>query len=268
MLSICVPSWNSLEYLKILVRSIRRNTKVPYEIIVHDNGSDDNTALYCKSENILFSRSPNNLGFTGVNTALRAAAFEYTVIMNTDMYVLPDWDTAIVNQINKFKEQGIDKFTISSCLIEPVGNNPEYTIFNSGHSSGTFHEVLLLGNFLKSREAWKKPNTNQYSHPILLPTKMLREMNYLDEEYFPGWAVDHDLAASAYKAGCRNFVMLGDSRVYHFSSKTFQKLPNEIRNQHGQDIFQRKWGMTVDEFRKRLGVKLPFEKVGENVLNT
>jgi len=188
------------------------------------------------------------------------------MIMNTDMYPLPGWDEVIVEQIKKFENSGIDKFTISSRLIEPIGANPEYTIFNAGVNAKTFNESYLLGNYIKQKKSWSGINTIQYSHPILVPTSLMHEMNYLDEQYFPGWAVDHDLAASAYKVGCRNFVMLGNSRVYHFSSKTFTKLPNEVRRRDGQDVFLKKWGMTVDEFRNRLGVKEQFRQVGENVL--
>lgn len=267
MFSICVPSWNSLEYLKILVAGLKKNTRVPYELIVHDNGSTDGTQEWLAENKISCTRSEKNLGFCGVNNAIASSFYPFTIIMNTDMYPLPGWDLALFDQINKFQDQGIRKFTISCCLIEPSGNNPEYTIFNAGYDAGTFSEPILVGNYVKNRQKWKKENTTQYSHPILFTKDMLSEVNFLDEQYFPGWAVDHDIAASVYKAGCRNFVMLGDSRVYHFSSKTFKKLPDDVRRKDGQDIFFKKWGITVDEFRHKLGVAKPFAVVDEYVLS-
>jgi len=265
MLTIAVPSWNSLEYLKILVASIKKNTKVPYEILIHNNGSNDGTYEWLKSlglyknTQIGFESSSINLGFCGVNSVLKCAKYPYTMIANADMYCLPGWDMALVKQIEKFKAQGIDKFTISCCLIEPVGGNPEYTIFNAGHDAASFSESILLGNYIKNRERWKKEDTVQWSHPILVPTEMLREINYLDEKYFPGYNVDNDLPRALYENGCRNFIMRGDSRVYHFSNKTFQKLPIEIRNKHGQDIFCDKWKIFTQDFRNRMSVGKKFQ---------
>jgi GT2 family glycosyltransferase len=263
MISICIPSWDSLEYLKILIASIKKNTRMPHEIIVHDNGSADETLHWLIMNKIKHTKSDKNLGFCGVNAALKEAKYPYCMIVNTDMFMLPGWDLAITSQINAFKKQGHDRFTISSCLIEPTGNNPEYDIFYAGHDTQTFDEKKLLEYF--STVQPKKINTTQYSHPILIPKFMLEEVNYFDETYFPGWAVDHDLPMSLYQKGCRNFIMLGNSRVFHFSSKTFKKLPDEIRNRNGHDIFQNKWSISVDEFRKRLNVAQPYAKVPDGL---
>lgn len=266
MISICIPTWNSLEYLKILIPSIHKNTRIPFEIIVHENFSGDETTTYLREEcrKTNYTISDTNLGFCGVNNALKRAMYPYCMIVNTDMYMLPGWDLAILNQIQQFKKQKVDRFTISSCLIEPTGNNPEYDIFYAGHDAQTFDEQKLLGYFSSVQP--KKINTTQYSHPILIPKFMLEEVNYLDESYFPGWAVDHDLPMSLYKKGCRDFVMLGNSRVFHFSSKTFKKLPDDIKNKSGQDIFERKWGMSVEEFRKRLKIAQPYSTVADGLL--
>ena len=273
MISICIPSYNSLEYLKILCKGIKKNTKYPYEILIHNNQSTDGTYDWLKSLGLYkdtligFETSNLNLGFAGVNSVLKCAKYPYTMIFNSDMYPLPGWDLAIVKQVEKFQTEGIEKFTISSCLIEPQGSNPEYNIFYAGHDAQTFNESLLLGTYIKEKEkSLKKENTIQYSHPILFPTEMLKEMNYLDENYFPGWSLDHDMAASAYRIGCRDFIMLGSSRVYHFISKTFTKLPNNVRSMHGQNIFQSKWHMSVDEFRNRFGVKKSYAKIPNGLL--
>jgi len=55
--------------------------------------------------------------------------------------------------------------------------------------------------------------------------------------------------------------MLGRCTVYHFISKTFQKLSPELNRKHGQDIFYKKWGITVENFRNNLNLKQKFEIV-------
>lgn len=254
--SYCIPTWNSLPYLKILLAGIKRHASVRHEIIVHDNGSTDGTKEWLEENHVQYTRSESNLGYCGVNAALKEAKAPYVMLFNTDMWPFPDWDTQIYSRIAKFKAARIDKFTISSCLVEPAGCNPEYTIRNFGTDYKTFDQEALLRDYQIHRSAYfDKPNTIQYSHPILLPKSMLEEFGFMDERYFPGWASDHDLAASAYHVGCRDFVMLGWSRVYHFISKTFSELPSEVRNRDGQDIFQQKWNMSVDDFRKKIGIR-------------
>jgi len=267
MISICVPTYNSLEYLKIFYKGLKKNTKIEYELLVHDNGSIDNTEQWLKENSISYTRSESNLGFCGVNNVLRLAKYDYCMIFNSDMYPMPNWDTEVVKQIELFKNNNINRFTISSCLIEPTGNNPEYNIFYAGHDASTFNEPLLLGTYLKEKNRlFKKESTIQYSHPILVPKFMLEEINYLDENYFPGWNVDNDIPCALYQKSCRDFIMLGLSRVYHFSSKTFNKLPNEIKNRSGQDTFLKKWGFTTQQFRDKMQVATPYRQVPDGLL--
>ncbi len=256
MFDIAIPTWNSLEYLQICVKGIQQNSALPHRIIVHNNGSTDGTKEWLQAQGIELTSTPENKGFCGVNYALRQVTADHVMVMNSDMYPLPGWDLEINKQINLFKRIGLKAYTISSCLIEPTGFNPEYDIENCGTTAENFDEDKLLKHFKSQRHRYySRKDTVQYSHPILLPTSLMERIGYFDPEYFPGWACDHDLAARAwYRGECRHFVMLGKSRVYHFSSKTFKKLPPEIQAQHGEDLFYNKWNVSVPYFRQILGV--------------
>ena len=143
-LSIVVPTWNSLNYLKILYKSLQKNVTIPFEFLVHDNDSTDSTEEWLNENKIYHTISEKNEGFCGVNHVLREVQTEYVMIFNSDMYVLPNSIESVLKQIQLFKLNKINRFTISSCLIEPVGNNPEYKIFNAGYDYNTFNEELLL----------------------------------------------------------------------------------------------------------------------------
>lgn len=263
MLSICLCSWNDLPFLKILYQGIKRNTILKHEIIVHDNGSTDGTEEWLKEVGIKYTRGETNEGSTAVNYAVANASFDYIVDINADMYPLPGWDIAIWKQARQFNQQGIEKFTVSSCLIEPLGANPEYTIANCGVSAETFDEEKLIRFYLDNFSQIKK-DTIQYSHPISMPKALWNEMGGVGTEYPYGIASDHDIAARAYKAGCRNFKMLGNSRVYHFISQTVNRLPANRSDNH--DVFLKKWGISIAEFRKRMNIAASYEKVEEGVL--
>lgn len=266
MFSVCLPSWNSLEYLKILHNSLKRNTKLKYELVVHDNGSTDGTVEWLKQNKIKHTRTEQNEGSAAINYATQQASYPYLIIANSDHYMLPGWDIELMKQINKFKQNNIDKFFVSFSVIEPIGNNPECVIHYCGHDHETFDEQELLRFYLKECINYDRTDTNQYSGPNCAPTALWNGFGGMDMDYFPGWASDHDFAARAYKAGCRNFLLLGKAKVFHFSSKTFQKLPKEVRDKHGQDIFFKKWNITVDEFRKRLKIKEPYVTLTDGLI--
>lgn len=265
MLSVCLCSWNDLDYLKILHRGLLRNTRVPYELIVHDNGSVDGTEEWLRANRILYTKSAQNEGVSAVNYAVQKASYDFIVDINADMYPLPGWDIAVLDQVERFKRDGIEKYTISAALIEPTGDNPEYTIRDYGESADLFDEEGLLHDFFANGAGYQKPDTIQYSHPVMMPRAVWESFGGVDTSYFPGYASDHDIAASAYRAGVRHFARLGNCRVYHFVSKTLGKLPPSLKAKNGEDIFLNKWGITVDEFRKRLKVGQPYEKTEENI---
>ena len=54
MFSILIPSFNNLEYLKICIDSIKKNSKFNHQIIVHINEGTDGTLEYVKKNNFDF----------------------------------------------------------------------------------------------------------------------------------------------------------------------------------------------------------------------
>lgn len=249
--------------MKLCTRSLRNNTaSKSIEIIVHDNGSTDGTKEWLEQNSwIKHTRSETNLGFCAVNNAIKLATGDLVWIFNSDMYALPGWDADVIRQIGDFKRNGVDRFTISCCLIEPSGNNPEFTIANFGTEPDNFREEDLLKWFLENKNKIAKPKTKQFSHPIVIPKFMLDEIGGFDEKYFPGYTSDYDLGRALYENGCNNFVMLGKARVYHFSSKGFNKLSNDVRMKNGHNIFIEKWKEGPEAFRQRIGIKSEFVMV-------
>ena len=49
MFSILIPTFNNLDYLKICIQSLRKNSKFNHQIIPHVNVGDDGTLKYLNS---------------------------------------------------------------------------------------------------------------------------------------------------------------------------------------------------------------------------
>ena len=72
MISILIPTFNNLEYLKLCLKSLEQNSSKKYEIILHVNDGSDGTLEFAKSKDLKFSYSKKNLGLcTSINSAAK-----------------------------------------------------------------------------------------------------------------------------------------------------------------------------------------------------
>lgn len=102
LVSIIIVNWNGLSLLKICLRSIFKISYKPFEIIVVDNASFDESSAWVKktyptvhvidnAENVGFAKG-NDIGFAD-------ARGEYIVFLNNDTKVVPDFLDKLVSQI-------------------------------------------------------------------------------------------------------------------------------------------------------------------------
>ena len=62
MFSILIPTYNNLEYLKICIKSIKKNSSFKHQIIIHINEGNDGTMDYIKHSKLDFTHSEHNIG--------------------------------------------------------------------------------------------------------------------------------------------------------------------------------------------------------------
>ena len=137
MLSIIIPTWNNLAFVKLCVESIRKNSAFNNQVVLHINDGSDGTLQWAKDEGLEYTHSADNVGICiAVNEAGGLAKHDYIVYMNDDMYVCPDWDTHIAEEI---KKAGTDNFMFSCTMIEPINyNNPCVLNKDYGQTIETF----------------------------------------------------------------------------------------------------------------------------------
>ena len=102
--SIILPTWNNLKYLKILLNSIKKNSKYEHDVNVHVNEGSDGTVEYLRNNGIKFNHSAENLGLCkGANSAASLAETDYIIYTHDDMYFLPFMDFFLGEEIKKVK---------------------------------------------------------------------------------------------------------------------------------------------------------------------
>ena len=78
MFSIIIPTFNNLDYLKLCIKSIKKNSFKNHEIIVHVNEGSDGSLEYVKKNNIKYSYSKKNIGLcSAINKASTMATKKY-----------------------------------------------------------------------------------------------------------------------------------------------------------------------------------------------
>ena len=252
MLSIIIPTWNNLPYLKLCVQSIQQHTKVPYEIILHINDGSDGTLTWAKETKILHSCTPENRGIcVGVNMAASLATMRYIVYMNDDMYCCPGWDEVIADEIRSIPH---DLFMLSGTLVEPeASGNACVRVADFGRDVNSFREADLIS----ALPSLQKPDWNGASWPpCIMPHSLWDLVGGFSIEFSPGMASDDDLSRKLWACGCRYFKGLGKCLVYHFQAKS----TGRIKKNDGRKMFLYKWGMNMSVFNKHyLRRGTPFE---------
>lgn len=242
MFSILIPSWNNLAYLKLCIESIRKNSTHQHQIVVHVNDGSDGTLSYLDQENITYTQSAHNIGICfAVNEATVKATGQYIVYMNDDMYACPGWDQALLDKIATLPD---DNFMLSGTLIEPKNtNNPCVIVHNYGDDVQNFKEAVLLQTFSNHKHhdwngsAWP---------PTVVSKRMWTKVGGYSTELSPGMSSDDDFAMKMWHAGCRQFIGIGASRIYHFQAKSTLR----ITKNDGRRQFLQKWGINQSTFNK------------------
>lgn len=246
LFSIFIPTWNNLEYLKVCVESIRKNSTYSHQIIIHVNDGSDGTLEWVRSQGIDYTHSENNVGVCLAMNMMRSKVkTDYICFLNDDMYVLPKWDEAIYKEIKKLPD---NRFFISATTIQPHTLGASIILADYGDRVASFQEEKLLSEYMSYK-------FNDWMGATLPPNIVHRDIWDLvggySVELSPGMYSDPDFTAKLWLCGIRYMKGLSASRVYHFETKSTTR----IRKNSGNMQFLLKWGMTSATFRKHFTFK-------------
>ena len=249
MISIIIPTFNNLDYLKLAIKSIKKNSKVKNEIILHINEGTDGTLDYIKKNNYKFSYSEVNDGIcVGCNKAASISKYDLILYAHDDMYFLPNWD---LNLINEYKSLKTKKFYLSSIMINGDPKLNGHLNLNAGDTVKNFDEDYLLKNYQNLHHNDFQGSTWA---PHLIHKDLWNVVGGFSDEFSPGMGSDPDLNMKLWKSGVRIFKCVGKSKVYHFGSVTIHKKQKNIfKKNHGSlanKIFLLKWGYSIKFFKK------------------
>ena len=123
-LTFCISTYNNLEYLKLAVHSVRKNSffsDAPF--IIHAENCTDGTDEWLEQNSVQYNLTyfidknevPVGIG-GGMNFCADRVETEYIMFLHSDFYVGKNWDKALLNVIERYPNE---KLWVSSHRMEP-----------------------------------------------------------------------------------------------------------------------------------------------------
>ena len=239
-LSIIVPTFNNLPYLKFFLETLKKNSKFEHEVIIHINDGSDGTLDFISKSGIKFSQSHENIGLcSSMNKAFSLATTDFILYAHDDMYFCKNWDTFLINEI---KKQQNNLYYLSGTNVSTRFGLINY---DCGNDIENFNEQ----KFLKFCDDDNTPNL-QSSHwaPHLIHRELWNKIGGFSEEFNPGDGSDPDFCMKLWLNNVRVFKGISKFKVYHFNSLTTRN--DKVKLNNGTKTFLLKYGFNPKFFRK------------------
>lgn len=254
-IDILIPGINNSYFTRTLIKSINYSTKIPFNIIYIDNGSENSefNNVIQGLDNIehIIIRNRKNLGFVkAINQGLKLSTAEYICFQNNDTLVFENCferlishldnnqNTAIISPIASVGggKQGIE--IIQS--ICPVFKHGTKNLDINKFTHDEINEYLYKS--FKGKMIEVSGALAFFS--IVMPRNTFEKIGYLDELYGLGLYEDDDYCQRIISEGFKLSLAL-DTYVWHLASTTFKTMyPNKNMNElliENKKLFDKKW---------------------------
>lgn len=248
--SMIILTFNQLDYTRQCVESVFAYTRSPFELIIIDNGSTDDTIDYISSLErsntacirIKLIANPKNLGFAnGCNQGIAEARGEYLLLLNNDVVVTPNWLSRLLSVMDNRPSVG---------LVGPMTN------YVSGPQlvQAPDYELKSLHGLNRFAQDYAERYTGQaiargriVGFCMLIRRSVIEKIGGLDWQYGLGNFEDDDFCLRAHLAGF-HAVIAKDCYVHHFGGRTFfgNKIDYNQRMEHNWQVFKQKWNIQSD----------------------
>ena len=215
-LTVVVLGWNNLELTQECVQSVRAHTDVPYELVVVDNGSVDDTAAYARQAADRAILHPTNTGFAhGMNSGLAVARGRVVAFCNNDTVLPQGWASRLLATLDAADRPGIVVPAVTAAQNQATVRAEPGT------------DTVVFDPFTAP------PSAVIY----LAPTALMREIGGWDESYLVASGEDVDLAFTVW---CNDLDIVFDERVLvdHVGKASARHL----------DDWERRWATNRQQF--------------------
>ncbi|MGD2115907.1 MAG: glycosyltransferase family 2 protein, partial [Acidobacteriota bacterium] len=218
--SVCVLSWNGRRHLETCLPALRaqRDPGLPWEVLVLDNGSEDDTVAWVRREHpwVRVIESPVNTGFCrGNNLLVSEADGDAVALLNNDTRPEEGWLAALVDALSRAPD---DVAAVSGRIVDWEGERLDF-----GRGVMTFDGHAFQLDFRRPLASARLPADGAELLFACGGNLMVRKRSFLeaggfDEDYF-AYLEDVDLGWRLW-AGGERVLFAADAVVHHRSAAT------------------------------------------------
>ena len=227
--SVVIVNWNAANVLNQCVEHVLKQTVLPDEILIMDNGSqDDSLSLLPVNQRIRICKLNSNLGFAAANNrALLECTTEYIALLNPDAFPVSDWLENLLNAART--NPGVAAFaSLQLCDAEPD------IIDGAGdcyHVSGLVWRDRYRTAVMPSDTLQNKPIFSACAAAALYRRQLLIDVGGFDEDFFC-YIEDIDLGFRLLLAGYKS-LLVGSAVVRHIGSASTGGQASDFCVYHG-----------------------------------
>lgn len=230
-ISVHLVTWNGAKYLPYLLESLKNQSYKDWQLLVLDNGSQDDTVTVLEKElagrwcDYEIIKNQTNTGFAPAHNQLwekaQKSAAEFILLVNQDLYLLSDCLEQLVKRMEQNPEVGAVTPRLMRwdfvALLEKKPLNTSFTQqidslglkrFHSGRVVDINKYATLAGQVTGAAEVFGVSGALP-----LYRRRALEQVGLFDEDYFC-YKEDVDLAYRLRRAGWRSEVAL-EAVAYH-----------------------------------------------------
>ena len=239
-LTVLIPTFNTFEYTRACIDSLRKNSIKDLVILVLDNGSKDKTLPWLRKQpDVLTISSPGNLGFpVAVNLMLNCVTTPYFLISNSDALYPPQSIPRLLDCAGDLGPRACVG-PMASFVSGPQKVNP--------FPGSTYEELCSWSENFHSRcSAAPSLLHRLVFFSFLASTSIISDVGLLNEIFTPGNFEDDDYCLRAIQAGYHLYY-IPSIYVHHYGHTTFKRNSINLNTllRRNQAIFHKIWPRTL-----------------------
>lgn len=147
-ISLLIPTFNRAYFLDQTLFSIARQTMKPFEVLIIDNASTDNTQEIVRKYQkygFRYIQNKTNIGMIrNWNRCIELAKGDYVSFINSDDLIAPYWYETWIETIKKYKAK---VYTSSICVIDK--NNKIISVYHTFERNQYIRQPNVISTFCR-----------------------------------------------------------------------------------------------------------------------
>lgn len=276
MISIISAVHNEIEFNKLFLSSLKKNTSRDYEVIIIDNHSTDGSADFFESEGCTVIRNPVNHCYPeSQNIGMQHANGNYFCFLNNDIYLAPEWDIQVIDAMEK-RQLDIASLDSFQTFEDPgerkkfhhrwrrVRKKTTFLFANEQELSGMIDRLYQQNFDLWALDRIKQKSTHHFAgingSAVITSRALWSKLGDNWDEQIE--AADWDLHIRVKQHIERHHdmhppVIISSALHHHFAGVTFRKNPEPRNCNHTHLPLDEKWSQAEIE---QFGPHLPEDK--------